>query len=116
MAHSWRKPQGEERRSLPRCQSPATASAVTLLQPIGQSLGPRGQFSQRLSDLLRDHRNLKLLTLGHRAAFNLGQLGLQLAVLILNRGGPLSSDRLIAARDILDWNGYDTTRLVSFTR
>ncbi|MCZ8335549.1 MAG: lipocalin family protein [Rhodobacteraceae bacterium] len=35
---------------------------------------------------------------------------------ILNRGGPLSSDRLIAARDILDWNGYDTTRLVSFTR
>lgn len=35
---------------------------------------------------------------------------------ILNRGGPLSSDRLIAARDILDWNGYDTSRLVSFTR
>ena len=30
---------------------------------------------------------------------------------ILNRGGPLPSDRLTAARDILDWNGYDTARL-----
>lgn len=35
---------------------------------------------------------------------------------ILNRGGPLPPDRLTAARDILDWNGYDTTRLVSFPR
>lgn len=35
---------------------------------------------------------------------------------LLNRGGPLTSDRLIAARDILSWNGYDTTRLVVFPR
>lgn len=26
---------------------------------------------------------------------------------ILNRGGPLPPDRLTAAREILDWNGYD---------
>lgn len=30
---------------------------------------------------------------------------------ILNRGGPLPPDRLAAAREILDWNGYDTARL-----
>ncbi|PLL10777.1 lipocalin [Tabrizicola sp. TH137] len=35
---------------------------------------------------------------------------------ILNRGGPLPPDRLTAARDILDWNGYDITRLATFTR
>lgn len=33
---------------------------------------------------------------------------------LLNRGGPLPPDRLTAARDILDWNGYDTTRLSVF--
>lgn len=31
---------------------------------------------------------------------------------ILNRGGALPQDRLVAARDILEWNGYDTGRLV----
>jgi apolipoprotein D and lipocalin family protein len=30
---------------------------------------------------------------------------------ILNRGGPLSQDRLAAAREILDFNGYDLSRL-----
>jgi apolipoprotein D and lipocalin family protein len=33
---------------------------------------------------------------------------------ILNRGGPLPPDRLAAARDILDWNGYDLARLATF--
>jgi apolipoprotein D and lipocalin family protein len=33
---------------------------------------------------------------------------------ILNRGGPLPPDRLTAAREILDWNGYDTRRLALF--
>lgn len=33
---------------------------------------------------------------------------------ILNRGGALPADRLTAAREILDWNGYDTARLVTF--
>ncbi len=33
---------------------------------------------------------------------------------ILNRGGPLPGDRLQAAREILDWNGYDLTRLKVF--
>jgi len=33
---------------------------------------------------------------------------------ILNRGGALPGDRLIAAREILDWNGYDLTRLQLF--
>lgn len=30
---------------------------------------------------------------------------------ILNRGGPLPADRMTAAADILDWNGYDTRAL-----
>jgi len=30
---------------------------------------------------------------------------------ILNRDGDLPGDRLTAAREILDWNGYDTSRL-----
>jgi len=30
---------------------------------------------------------------------------------ILNRSATLPQDRLIAARDILDWSGYDTSRL-----
>lgn len=30
---------------------------------------------------------------------------------VLNRGGALPSDRLKAAREILDWNGYDLARL-----
>jgi apolipoprotein D and lipocalin family protein len=33
---------------------------------------------------------------------------------ILNRGGPLPSDRLKAARDILEWGGYDLTQLTVF--
>lgn len=33
---------------------------------------------------------------------------------ILNRGGPLPPDRLTAAREIFDWNGYDTSRLTVF--
>ena len=33
---------------------------------------------------------------------------------ILNRGGALPPDRLTAAREILDWNGYDTARLTTF--
>ncbi len=33
---------------------------------------------------------------------------------ILNRGGALPPDRLVAAREILDWNGYDLGRLVTF--
>ena len=35
-----------------------------------------------------------------------GQLGF-----ILNRDGALPGDRLAAAREILEWNGYDLTRL-----
>jgi apolipoprotein D and lipocalin family protein len=30
---------------------------------------------------------------------------------ILNRGGDLPADRLRAAREVLDWNGYDLARL-----
>ena len=33
---------------------------------------------------------------------------------ILNRGGPLPADRLKAAREILEWNGYDLERLQVF--
>lgn len=33
---------------------------------------------------------------------------------ILNRGRPLPADRLRAAREILDWNGYDLRRLALF--
>jgi apolipoprotein D and lipocalin family protein len=29
---------------------------------------------------------------------------------VLNRGGAISSDRLTAAREILDWNGYDLSQ------
>ena len=38
-----------------------------------------------------------------------GQLGF-----ILNRDGALPADRLVAAREILDWNGYDLARLQVF--
>lgn len=31
---------------------------------------------------------------------------------ILNRGGPIPSDRLRAAKELLDFNGYDTERLL----
>ncbi|WP_101341277.1 lipocalin family protein [Cereibacter azotoformans] len=33
---------------------------------------------------------------------------------VLNRGGPLPPDRLTAAREILEWNGYDLGRLALF--
>jgi len=33
---------------------------------------------------------------------------------ILNRGGALPADRLVAAREILDFNGYDVSRLRMF--
>ncbi|MFN4153115.1 MAG: lipocalin family protein [Paracoccaceae bacterium] len=33
---------------------------------------------------------------------------------ILNRGGPLSPDRLAAAREVFDFNGYDTRLLQAF--
>ena len=31
---------------------------------------------------------------------------------ILNRGGPIPADRYAAALELLDFNGYDTTRLI----
>ena len=33
---------------------------------------------------------------------------------ILNRDGPLPADRLVAAREVLDFNGYDLSRLQVF--
>lgn len=33
---------------------------------------------------------------------------------ILNRSGDISADRMKAARDILSFNGYDTSRLVTY--
>ncbi len=33
---------------------------------------------------------------------------------VLNRDGPLPADRLKAAKEILDWNGYDLSRLQVF--
>ena len=33
---------------------------------------------------------------------------------ILNRDGRLPADRLAAAREILEWNGYDLERLQTF--
>jgi len=35
---------------------------------------------------------------------------------ILNRSGAIPADRLAAAREILDFNGYDTSRLVEVSR
>lgn len=33
---------------------------------------------------------------------------------LLNRGGPLPADRLTAAREIFEWNGYDLSRLTVY--
>lgn len=33
---------------------------------------------------------------------------------VLDRSGGISADRMKAAREILDWNGYDLSRLTSF--
>lgn len=33
---------------------------------------------------------------------------------VLNRDGPISGDRLVAAREILDFNGYDLARLTQY--
>lgn len=33
---------------------------------------------------------------------------------VLNRRGPIPADRQSAAREIFDWNGYDTGRLVAY--
>lgn len=33
---------------------------------------------------------------------------------LLNRGGPLPPDRLTAAREIFEWNGYDLSRLTVY--
>jgi len=33
---------------------------------------------------------------------------------VLNRGGKISADRMTAAREILEWNGYDLTQFQTF--
>jgi apolipoprotein D and lipocalin family protein len=33
---------------------------------------------------------------------------------VLNKGGPISSDRMVAARQILDFNGYDLDKLTTY--
>ena len=49
--------------------------------------------------------NLRTLVIGTPS----GEMGF-----ILNRGGDLPADRLTAAREILDWNGYDLDHLQVF--
>ena len=44
----------------------------------------------------------------YRAAHRVRVLGLPPAV---DRGGALPPDRMVAAREILDWNGYDLARM-----
>ncbi|WGV15895.1 lipocalin family protein [Fuscovulum ytuae] len=73
------------------------------LRPMGQAAAPLNRDWW----LLWADTDLRTLVLGTPD----GSFGF-----ILNRGGPLSPDRLAAARDILDWNGYDISRLATFTR
>lgn len=73
------------------------------LRPIGQAAAPLN----REWWLLWADTDLRTLVLGTPD----GSFGF-----ILNRGGPLPPDRLAAAREILDWNGYDISRLATFTR
>jgi apolipoprotein D and lipocalin family protein len=33
---------------------------------------------------------------------------------VLNKGGPISNDRMVAAREILDFNGYDLAQMTAY--
>ena len=59
-----------------------------------------------LSSLIETvYNNLRTLVIGTPS----GEMGF-----ILNRDGRLPADRLAAAREILEWNGYDLERLQTF--
>ncbi len=82
----------------------ATLPMPGRLQPQGADPRVAGALAQPWWVLWADV-NLRTLVIGTPS----GEMGF-----ILNRDGPLPPDRLTAAREILDWNGYDLSRLQRF--
>ena len=83
---------------------PAALPVPGRLLPQGADPQTAGALTQPWWVLWADV-NLRTLVIGTPS----GEMGF-----ILNRGGPLPPDRLTAAREILEWNGYDLTRLQRF--
>ena len=83
------------------CLSGAETKGAAVMQPEGPGRfalsGQPGPWWVLWADA--DYRTLVIGTPSGRLGF------------ILNRDGALPPDRLAAAREILDWNGYDLTRL-----
>lgn len=83
------------------CLSGKPVQGAGLMQPDGPGRfvvpGQPGPWWVLWADA--DYRTLVIGTPNGRLGF------------ILNRDGALPPDRLIAAREILDWNGYDLRRL-----
>lgn len=83
------------------CLSGAEVKGASVMQPDGPGRfalqGQPGPWWVLWADA--DYRTLVIGTPSGRLGF------------ILNRDGALPPDRLAAAREILDWNGYDLTRL-----
>lgn len=83
------------------CLSGAQVQGAGVMQPDGPGRfvvpGQPGPWWVLWADA--DYRTLVIGTPNGRLGF------------ILNRDGALPADRLAAAREILDWNGYDLTRL-----
>ena len=94
---------------------------------VARDLGPRRAFPEPNADgggdVLQPRAKYATLVTDQEESAFFVELDLRTLVIgtpdgsfgfILNRGGPLPSDRLAAAREILDWNGYDTRNLALF--
>lgn len=83
------------------CLSGSEARGGGVMQPDGPGRfvvpGQPGPWWVLWADA--DYRTLVIGTPSGRLGF------------ILNRGGALPPDRMVAAREILDWNGYDLARM-----
>lgn len=91
-----------------RCAAGQTASRIALVGPGRFAVTPRAEpFPEGALWVLWVDEGYRTAVLGMPS----GQGGW-----ILDRSGAIPDDRLAAAREILDFNGYDTSRLVEVSR
>ncbi|MBK0326704.1 lipocalin family protein [Rhodobacteraceae bacterium F11138] len=120
----WHVVAGYPNAALPLCdhqvwdisEDPATLQVTCgtdrrVVLSAGLKVDPRGVMRVQTADLDRDRYAFWVLWMDEeRRMAVIGTRGGEMGW-VLNRGATIRADRLAAAQEILEFNGYDTTRL-----